>query len=279
MTARPFGRCRWTAARPDALDSVNSTGGDWGQDGYIYFEVDSGIARIRASGGPIEPVYNFSSRRSARSGAEWPVVLPGAAGSSSGLRSPNQPTSDFEIVAMPLPRGEPRVLMRGVYARYSPTGHLLVVGADGKLLAVPFDIDKLEITGPPVGLLEGIGVEAGAFATNLGLSDNGTLVYTTGGATRTRRPVWVGRDGVESLVDSAWQPQGIVNAFALAPDAHALAWTSRRPATKPSGSSSSRPARCPGSPSATPRTCAPRGPPTDARWSTSATRTRTAERR
>ena len=33
-----------------------------------------------------------------------------------------------------------------------------------------------------MGLLEGIGVEVGGFSTNLALSDNGTLVYTTGGA-------------------------------------------------------------------------------------------------
>jgi eukaryotic-like serine/threonine-protein kinase len=124
---------------------------------------------------------------------------------------------------MKLPHGEARVLMRGVYARYSPTGHLLVVGADGKLLAVPFDPGKLELTGPPIGLLEGIGVEAGGFATNLGLSENGTLMYTTGGSTRTRRPVWVSRDGQPSPLDTTWQPQGLINAFALAPDAHALA--------------------------------------------------------
>ncbi len=120
-------------------DSANSTGGDWGSDGYVYFEVDSGIARIRSSGGPIEPVYNFSSKKRKLVGAEWPVVLPGARGLLFRIREANQATGDFEIVAMKLPHGEPRVLMRGVYARYSPTGHLLVVGADGKLLAVPFD--------------------------------------------------------------------------------------------------------------------------------------------
>ena len=38
-------------------DKANTTSGDWGDDGYIYFEVDSGVARMRASGGEIEPVY------------------------------------------------------------------------------------------------------------------------------------------------------------------------------------------------------------------------------
>ena len=31
-------------------DSANTTAVDWGDDGYVYFEVDSGISRIRATG-------------------------------------------------------------------------------------------------------------------------------------------------------------------------------------------------------------------------------------
>ncbi len=124
---------------------------------------------------------------------------------------------------MPLPKGEPQVLMRGVFARYSPTGHLLVVTADGKLVGVPFDLDKLALTGPPIGLLEGIGVEVGGFSTNLALSDTGTLVYTTGSAARSRQPVWVTREGVETPVDSTWQPQGGIAALSLSPDGRSLA--------------------------------------------------------
>jgi eukaryotic-like serine/threonine-protein kinase len=202
-------------------DSINSSGGDWGTDGYIYIEVDSGIARMRASGGALEMVYNFLPRKEA--GAEWPVLLPGAKGLVFRTRKASQSVADFQIVAMPLPQGEPRVLMRGVYARYSPTGHLLVITADGKLVAVPFDPDKLKLTGSPISLLEGIGVEVGGFSTNLALSNTGTLVYTTGAAVRSRVPVWVSREGVESPVDSAWQPQGVIAAFGLSPDGRAIA--------------------------------------------------------
>jgi eukaryotic-like serine/threonine-protein kinase len=203
-------------------DSANSTGGDWGPDGYVYFEVDSGIARMRESGGPIEPLYNFFHQK--ESGAEWPVVLPGAKGLVFRTRRLNQSVGDFQIMAMALPHGEPHVLMRGVFARYSPTtGHLLVVTGDGKLVGVPFDSEKLAFTGPPVGLLEGIGVEVGGFSTNLALSNTGTLVYTTGGASRTRQPVWVTRAGLESPMDSTWEPPASIAAFALSPDGRALA--------------------------------------------------------
>ena len=202
-------------------DSVNSTGGDWGPDGYVYFEVDSGVARMRSSGGATELLYNALQRKEV--GAEWPVLLPGAGGIVFRTRRASQAPSDYQIVAMKLPDGEPKVLMRGVYARYSPTGHLLVATAEGKLVAVPFDPDELEVTGSPMGLLEGLGVEGSGFAVNLGLSENGTLVYTTGGATGSRRPVWVDRDGVESPLDPAWQPQGVIANFALSPDGRALA--------------------------------------------------------
>jgi serine/threonine-protein kinase len=202
-------------------DSANSTGGAWGSDGYIYFEVDSGVARKRASGGPTETIYNAVARSEV--GAEWPVLLPGAKAIVFRTRRANQAPVDYQIVAMKLPNGEPKVLMRGVFARYSPTGHLLVASSDGKLIAVPFDPDKLEATGSPMGLLEGLGVEGSGFSVNLDLSETGTLVYTTGGATGSRRPVWVGRTGVETPVDPSWQPQGVISNFALSPDGKALA--------------------------------------------------------
>ena len=202
-------------------DSANSTGGEWGVDEYIYFEVDSGIARMKSSGGPIELIYNAVERKEA--GGEWPVLLPGARGIVFRTRRANQAPTEFQIVGMKLPRGEPKVIMRGVFARYSPSGHLLVASADGKIVAVPFDPEKLEVTGSPIGLLEGIGVEGSGFSINLGLSENGTLVYTTGGATGARQPVWVTREGVETAADPSWQPQGIISNFSLSPDGKEIA--------------------------------------------------------
>ena len=45
--------------------------------------------------------------------------------------------------ATALPHGQAHSLVRGVYALYAPTGHLLVVTADGKLVATPFDPKKV----------------------------------------------------------------------------------------------------------------------------------------
>ncbi len=202
-------------------DKANSTSGDWGEDGYIYFEVDSGIVRMRPTGGAIEPVYKMLSAKN-EVGTEWPFALAGGRGVLFRLRHAGQGPADFDIVAVK-PNGPPHVLTHGIYARYSPTGHLLVVTADGKLVAIPFDADKLELTGSPVALIEGIGVRAGGFNVDLSLSSSGTLVYTTGGTLGSRRSFWVSRDGAATPMDPSWDPQGIIRNVSLSPDGKMLA--------------------------------------------------------
>ena len=203
-------------------DKINSTAGDWGDDGYVYFEVDSGIARMRPTGGAVEPVYNMSHAGNAV-GAEWPCVLPGAKGLIFRLRRSGQGASDFEIMAMKLPNGAAHSVTRGVYARYASSGHLLVVTADGKLIAIPFDAGKMESTGPPVALLEGIGVRNGGFNIDLVVSPSGTIAYTTGGTLGSRRAVLVTREGTATVIDPAWDPQGVIESATLSPDGKALA--------------------------------------------------------
>ena len=206
-------------------DKANSTSGDWGDDNYVYFEVDSGIARMRPTGGTLERVVTMSA---GQVGTEWPNVLPNAAGIVFRVRHSGQGPGDFEIAVAKLPHGPVHTLTRGVYARYVRTGHLLVVTADGKLIAFPFDPAKLELTGPPIALLEGIGARSGGFNVDLVVSPTGTLIYTSGGTLTSRRAASVSRDGAAAPLDPAWDPQGVVDNIALSPDGKALAATVAR---------------------------------------------------
>ncbi|MEP7085772.1 MAG: protein kinase [Gemmatimonadota bacterium] len=200
-------------------DSANATAADWGSDNYVYFEVDSGISRIPSTGGHSEVVYKFPPGGKVL-GAEWPVVLPGAKGMIFRLRREGQGVADFEIVAMELPKGEPHVLMRGVYARYSESGDLVVVSADGKLFVVPFDAKKLALTGPPIALYEGL--ESNAFTSAVALSKAGTLIYMTLSQTSARELVWVTREGLASPVDAAWKVGGTITSFSLSPNGRSI---------------------------------------------------------
>ncbi len=203
-------------------DKANSSSGDWGDDGFVYFEVDSGVARIRSTGGEIEPVYTIQPKAK-EVATEWVHVLPGAKGILFRLRHVGQGPADFEIMAMPLPKGPAKSLVRGVYATYSPTGHLLVVTSDGKLIGIPFDAKKLQLTGAPIALLEGIGVRNGGFNIDLALAPNGTLAYTTGGTLGSRRAAWVSREGLVTPADSGWDPQGVIGSQSLSPNGKAIA--------------------------------------------------------
>ena len=201
-------------------DSANATAADWGSDGYVYFEVDSGISRIRSTGGRSEPVYKFPPGEHVI-GTEWPVVLPGAKGLLFRRRREGQNATDFEIMVMPLPKGEARVLLRGIYARYARDGNLVVVTADGKLLVVPFDLGKLALSGPPVALYEGL--DTNPFGAAVALSDGGTLIYPTASQASAREIVWVTREGLPSRVDSAWKMEGTINSLSLSPNGKAIA--------------------------------------------------------
>jgi tRNA A-37 threonylcarbamoyl transferase component Bud32 len=207
-------------------DSINSSGGDWGEDGYIYVEVTSGLARVRSSGGPLEPIFTMSEERR-EIGAEWPNVLPGGKGVIFRLRRAGQPATEFDVMALRLPGGEATPLVRGVYARYVHSGHLLVVTADGKLLAIPFDPDAMKLTGPPVAMMDGL-LRSGPFELNLAVSRTGTLVYASGGAADATRAFWVTRAGVATPVDTTWDPQGTLFSVALARDGRSVAVTLQR---------------------------------------------------
>jgi len=203
------------------VDTANTTSADWSSDDWIYVEGGPGILRVRPTGGPVEAVYSVSTARH-EIGAEFLNALPDG-GLLYRLRFGGRGQEDFQIAAMKVPNGQPKILTRGVFARYAPSGHLLVVTADGKLIAIPFNASKLEVTGPPIALLEGVGVRAGGFSVDVALSPSGTLAYTTGGAIGARRAVWVTREGGATLVDPSWDPQGTIEAFALSPDEKTVA--------------------------------------------------------
>jgi dipeptidyl aminopeptidase/acylaminoacyl peptidase len=112
--------------------------------------------------------------------------------------------------------GRSRILYEGVsWAIYSPTGHILAMTPDDRLLAIPFDIETLEVTGTPE-------VVAAGLQYPYCLAGDGTFIYTPS----QRKPLdenslwWVDRDGSSTQLDIA--PDRFANAI-LSPSGGRLA--------------------------------------------------------
>jgi dipeptidyl aminopeptidase/acylaminoacyl peptidase len=110
------------------------------------------------------------------------------------------------------------VLTNGIRAFSAPTGHLLVVQADGTLLGARFGPKSATIEGRLTPLISNLWI--GAYGrTPVALSDGGTLLYQD--APPVHQVVRVGRDGVVRPVDGTWT--GRFTSLALSPDGSRLA--------------------------------------------------------
>ena len=150
---------------------------NWDSDNAILYGdiLSGGIKRVSADGGTPESLTNA---KLANIGKEGVPLAPQTLPDRKTLLFTNvfDPTSstNAQITVQSLESGEPKVLVSGFGARYIPTGHLVYLQENmnvWSIVAVPFNLEKLEITGGPVPLIEGIW--GGAF------SDSGTLVYVS----------------------------------------------------------------------------------------------------
>jgi hypothetical protein len=114
-------------------------------------------------------------------------------------------------------------LLYGSGPQFSPTGHLLYTSSaeEGVVTAVPFQIEKLQVLGPPKVVLQGLRQENGAqdSPAQFALSKDGTLIYATGrNAARTAFVTRHRSGGVDSLP----LPPGDYGSFRLSPDGRYL---------------------------------------------------------
>ena len=177
-------------------DAQSPLGARWGADDTIVFgQRGAGILQVSADGGTPEVLIPLTGTE-----GFGPQVLPGEKAVLFTLLHEGRNWDDAQIVVHSFETGERKVLVEGGRdARYVPTGHLVYV-LDGTLLAVPFDVDALEVMGGPIPMAEGVmtaGLRSGA--AHFGVSDTGALVYVTADP-GDRTLVWVDRDGREETL-------------------------------------------------------------------------------
>jgi len=168
-------------------DAPNPRGGSWGDDNNIVFapNIGGGLLRVSAYGGTPYPLTEPKGRGSNR----WPQVLPGARSVlfTAVDSGPNFENASIEIQS--LQTGQRKTLHTGgSYGRYTPSGHLLYVH-QGTLFARTFDLQRLELTGPPAPIVEDITNSAVTGSAQFDFSTApaglGMLVYQMGKEAQT----------------------------------------------------------------------------------------------
>jgi serine/threonine-protein kinase len=195
-------------------------GGSWGNDDRIIFSgADGSLMRVSASGGPCEPLTTPDGQDVRTGGHRTPQILPGGRSVLFGIAVPEGAASS-QIAVLDLESREYRVLdQRGTSARYVSSGHL-VYARNSTLFAVPFDLDRLVVTGPEVVAVDGVQWGEPSGATDYTVSDTGTLVYTSAETTQ-RTIAWMDREGGPALSSPA--PAGEYGSVNVSPDGRRVA--------------------------------------------------------
>ena len=198
-----------------SLTLATGTNPAWGSDGTVYFIGDNIIYRVAATGGEAAAV----TARMEGYAQRYPEALPDGRGLLLTLTAPGPVPAQSRIAVVGPEGGEVRDILTGTMARYAASGHIVYATAEGSLMAAPFDVRRLEVTGPSAAVAQGVFVKGGS-ASQFALSQSGTLLYGIG-AGRESELVWVSRTGEVEAVDSTWT--GVLGFPALSPDGSRLA--------------------------------------------------------
>lgn len=207
-------------------------GASWSQkDQIVYATSWGGLWQVPAAGGTPAQITKLESDELSH---RLPQVLPDGDTVLFTVTKARFPSwDDTLVVAQSLATGKRRVLIEGAAdARLVSTGHLVYLRT-GTLMAVPFDLRRLEVTGAAVGVVSDvmqaadiqplhIDTGAGQFA----VSNDGSLAYATGGVFPQDRwsIVWVDRTGRSEPLRV---PPGVLHAPRLSPDGKRIAFGAR----------------------------------------------------
>ncbi len=208
------------------LCSSSGAGGDWAADGTIFFQGKNlGLSRVASAGGDCEEITKpDASKGEVRH--DLPKLLPGGEavlfnigqGFSAGQAS---------IAVLSLKTRKWQTLVKGgIYPHYVPGGYL-VYTQGGALLAVPFDLAQLKVTGSPIPIVDGVMTNPDTGGARFTFSRDGTLAYIPGSGTDAgRKLVLVNQSGTSHVLT---QSEGAYEDLSLSPDGRRVALTVEGP--------------------------------------------------
>jgi eukaryotic-like serine/threonine-protein kinase len=176
-------------------DAPNARGGTWNADGVIVFAplFNTALSRISASGGQPSPATVLNEHTI---GHNWPLFLPDGRHVLYYQRSTEPSFQGVYVSEVGAASSPQRVLAVNGVTAYS-SGHLAFV-RDGILFAQTFDERRLQVSGEPVRVADGVGYFSGIFGYSAIAASPKSAVAFGPSVSTTTSLEWFARDGTPS---------------------------------------------------------------------------------
>jgi serine/threonine-protein kinase len=177
-------------------DALAAQGASWSSQGIIAFgsERAAVLQQVKDAGGTPQALTHLEKGETDH---DWPEFLPGD--KTVLFAASGDDRANGQVAIQSLATGARRNLIQGAtHPHYAPSGQL-VYAHGGSLMAVPFDLQGLAVTGSAVPVVEGVLQSTTSGAAQYSVSATGSLVYVAGAVQATVQStlVWVSRNGTE----------------------------------------------------------------------------------
>jgi Tol biopolymer transport system component len=201
-------------------DAGIGNGGTWNTDNEILFSIGGPLQRVQSAGGVPSDV------KRSKEGYGYPTFLPEGRRFLYFLAFTGSETQGIYLGS--LQDGENRRILADVssvlFAPSHPGSHAghLLFRRQNTLMAQPFDATSGQLLGEVFPVAEGITSLTGGIMMPVTVSETGTLVYASGGASAGSQLVWYDRSG--KILGLTGAP-GILFTPVISPDGKSIAYS------------------------------------------------------
>ncbi len=206
------------SAPPEAIVDASWGNGVWAPTDTIIYtpSFQSGLMEVSINGGTPKTLTTPDTA-AGELGHWWPHLLP----DGDHVLFTNYGSNASLWVVSRKSGTRKRLVESATGAHYSARHKLLFFVRARTLFGVPFDADRLEVTGKPVGLVDDIATSAGSASASYAIAENGTLTYLSSKSSMISSvPVLLDRSG---RGDPALPTIGQYENPALSPDKQRVA--------------------------------------------------------
>src|SRR5262245_3848966 len=158
------------------LADCDWAGGSWGRNGKLVYSpsYNTGLWIVSEEGGDAR-MLTAPDTTKGELGHWWPQILPD--GDHVIFTAYRIPTDRATVEVLSIKTGKRKVLLTGgVFGLYVSSGHLLYAAGEA-IRAVPFDLDRLEVKGASIPVVDSVAMNSTDGGEAFDVSEKGNLAY------------------------------------------------------------------------------------------------------